>query len=292
MDSRRKSLPPLDTLVFFETALRAGSFSAAASELYVSQAAVSKRVKQLENWLGAELFERGARSLTPTQAGAQLADPVAMALDYIQGALNQVRSPTSPTLRIAANSAVSVFWLFKRLKSFALSPASCPIETVIKDDPRELLSETNDIAIIYADDVPKGWSGILLMEEELAPVSSAAGAKLFADDPASLPLLDYQRHAPDWINWEVWEQRLSSSPFHGLRKIMCQSYSHSIGQALGGVGIALASCSLLEDELCSGQLAVLADAPLKTGKGYFLTWQRKDETRTQIDDLITHLTER
>lgn len=151
MDSRRKSLPPLDTLVFFEAALRAGSFSAAASELYVSQAAVSKRIKQLENWLGAELFERGARSLTPTQAGAQLADPVAMALDYLQGALTQVRSPTSPTLRIAANSAVSVFWLFKRLKSFALSPASCPIETIIKDDPRELLSETNDIAIVYAD---------------------------------------------------------------------------------------------------------------------------------------------
>lgn len=292
MDSRRKSLPSLDTLVFFEAALRAGSFSAAASELYVSQAAVSKRVKQLENWLGAELFARGPRSLTPTQAGAQLAEPVSMALDYLQGALGQVRSPASPTLRIAANSAVSVFWLFKRLKSFALSPASCPIETVIKDDPRELLSEANDIAIIYAREVPKGWNGTLLMEEELAPVASPEGAQHFADNPAQLPLLDYQRHAPDWINWEIWEQRSTCSPFHGLRKLMCQSYSHSIGQALEGAGIALASCSLLEDELLAGQLSVLVDTPLKTGSGYFLIWQQSDETSAQIDDLISHLTGR
>jgi len=290
MDNRRKSLPPLDTLVFFETALRAGSFSAAASELYVSQAAVSKRVKQLETWLGTELFERGARSLTPTQAGAQLADPVAMALDYLQTALNQVQSPASPPIRIAANSAVSVFWLFKRLKSFALSPASFSIETVIKDDPRDLLSGTNDLAIIYAHEVPEGWSGRLLMEEELAPVSSPEGVQRFADDTCSMPLLDYRRHAPDWINWKVWHQQHPNSLLHGQTQLMCQSYSHSIGQALEGAGIALASCSLLEDELATGQLEILAEGRVKTGKCYFLVWQHMNKFRAQIDDLKTHLT--
>lgn len=289
MDSRRKSLPPLDTLVFFEAALRAGSFSAAASELYVSQAAVSKRVKQLENWLGVGLFERGARTLKPTQAGAQLADPVAMALDYLQGALNQVESPPSSTVQIAANSAVAVFWLFKRLKTFALSPASCPIEAIIKDDPRELLKDENDIAIIYASRVPQGWSGQMLMEEELAPVSSPGAAKRFADDPESMKLLDYHRHAPGWINWEIWEQRENRGAFHGLTKTMCQSYSHSIGQALEGEGIALASCSLLEDELASGQLSMLVDAPMKTGKGYFLVWQDQNEPHSDMSDLISHL---
>jgi DNA-binding transcriptional LysR family regulator len=291
MDSRRKNLPPLDTLMFFEAAFRAGSFSAAASELYVSQAAVSKRIKQLEDWLGTELFERGARSLSPTQAGAALADPVTMALDYLQGAMDQVRSPRSATVRIAANSAVSVFWLFKRLKSFALGPASCPIETVVNDNPRQLLSEANDIGIIYASEVPQGWSGQRLMEEELAPVSSPEGAKRFFDDPTSLPLLDYHRHAPDWINWEVWEQRQEHSPLKGLASTMCQSYSHSIGQALDGVGIALASCSLLADELASGELCVLVAPTMKTGKGYFLVWQHRDEIRTQIDGLAAFLVE-
>ncbi len=289
MDQRRKTLPPLDTLVFFEAALRAGSFSAAASELYVSQAAVSKRVKQLENWLGEDLFDRGARSLTPTRAGAQLADPVAMALDYLQGALNQVRTPTTSSVRIAANSAVSVFWLFDRLRSFALSPASCPVETVITDDPRDLLSAENDLAIIYAEQVPQGWEGHLLMSEELAPVASPAEAARFATAPQDIRLLDYRRHAPDWINWDVWQQRENQSIFHGLHRILCQSYSHSIGLALEGHGIALASCSLLKGELASGQLCMLMDEPMKTGKGYFLVWQGPRDTRSEIDDLATHL---
>lgn len=289
MDKRRKLLPPLDTLVFFETALRAGSFSAAASELYVSQAAVSKRVKQLETWLNADLFERGARSLKPTPAGVQLADPVAMALDYLQGALNQIRSPTASSVRIAANSAVSVFWLFERLRSFALGPASCPVETVIKDDPRDLLSTDNDLAVIYAEQVPQGWEGHLLMSEELAPVASPAEADRFANAPHNARLLDYHRHAPDWINWKVWEQREDQSVFHGLPKTLCQSYSHSIGQALDGKGIALASCSLLQAELASGRLSLLVDEPMKTGKGYFLVWQGSKGIWRELDDLAKHL---
>lgn len=289
MVSRRKALPPLDTLLFFEASLQAGSFSGAASQLYVSQAAVSKRVKQLENWLGTELFERGTRSLQLTPAGAQLADPVAMALDYLQSTLDQVKTPGSSTIRIAANSAVSVFWLHKRLKPFVLGPLSCPIETLIKDKPGDLLSEENDIAIIYASDIPHGWTGRLLMTETLAPVSSPDGARRFFDDPTSLPLLDYDRIAPDWINWDVWAQRQAESPFLGLAKSKCQSYGHSIGQALAGAGIALASCSLLAEELASGELSMLVDTPMTTGKAYFLVWKQREDVRTQIDNLTTYL---
>nr|WP_286193869.1 LysR family transcriptional regulator [Tropicibacter sp. R16_0] len=289
MVNRRKSLPPLDTLVFFETALRVGSFSAAASELYVSQAAVSKRVKQLETWLGADLFERGARSLKPTPTGAQLADPVAMTLDYLQGALNQARSPTAACVRIACNSAVSVFWLFERLRSFALSAASCPVETVITDDPRDLLSADNDLAVIYANQIPQGWEGHLLMSEELAPVASPEQAARFYKAPQDTRLLDYRRHAPDWINWDVWLQRETQSALHGLPRTLCQSYSNSIGQALAGEGIALASCSLLKEELALGRLLLLVDAPMTTGKGYFLAWQRSRELRPDIEGLASHL---
>ena len=83
-----------------------------------------------------------------------------------------------------------MFWLFKRLKSFALSLSSFSIETVIKDDPRDLLLGTNDLAIIYAHEVPEGWSGRLLMEEELAPVSSPEDVQRFADNTCSMHLLD------------------------------------------------------------------------------------------------------
>src|SRR6056297_1382249 len=141
MTRSRKSLPPLDTLVFFDAVMRNGGFTAASSELYVSQAAVSKRIKQLEDWLGTPLFERGARSLTSTPTGAKLAEPVAMALDYLNSSLDGVKSPASPAVRIAANNAVSVFWLFPRIKAFAISETSCPVETVVSDDQATLLSD-------------------------------------------------------------------------------------------------------------------------------------------------------
>ena len=71
MTQDRRSLPPLETLVFFNTVMKRGGFSAAAPELMVSQAAVSKRIRQLEDWLGTPLFDRGARHAVPTDTAGE-----------------------------------------------------------------------------------------------------------------------------------------------------------------------------------------------------------------------------
>lgn len=288
MAMRRKKLPPLDTLVFFEAAVKAGSFSAAAKGLYVSQAAVSKRISQLEEWLGVSLFDRGTRSLTLTNAGETLSEPVTMAFDYLQTAISRVKTPIDPSIRIAANSAVAVFWLFKRLKAFALSPAACPIETVVKDDEMELLTADNDLAIIYSDAVPDGWSGQLLFEEELAPVSAPNIAKAIAHRPEQFALLEYHRRTPSWINWDIWLSKDPMRPFQNNPRTICQSYSNSIGRALAGEGIALASCALLSEEISNGDLQLLTDQPAKTGKGYYLVWKSLD-TKQQINGLVKFL---
>ncbi|MBU2991590.1 LysR family transcriptional regulator [Octadecabacter sp. 1_MG-2023] len=290
MDNRRKNLPPLDTLIFFDAVIRAGGFTAASSELYVSQAAVSKRVRQLEDWLGTPLFERGTRSLTPTAAGQSLAEPVAMALDYLGASLDGLKSTARPAVRIAANNAVSMFWLFPRLKAFTFSATSCPVETVVTDDPSMLLSPENDLAIIYASAVPDGWVGQRLMEEELAPVTSPAGARQFARDPRSLPLLEYERHAPDWINWNIWAKRQSSSPLLDLPRVVCQTYGQSIGRAIAGEGIALASLTLLHEELASGSLEQLDAVPTSTGKGYFLVTSASGAKQDNVGALKKFLT--
>lgn len=285
----RKKLPPLDTLIFFEAVIRQGGFTAASSELYVSQAAVSKRIRQLEDWLGTELFERGTRSLTPTTAGRALAEPVAMALDYLRTSLDGIKSPTNATVRIAANSAVSMFWLFPRLKAFTFSSSSCPVETVVTDDPTVLLSPDNDLAIIYADALPEGWTGPKLMEEELTPVSSPDGIERYIKNPQSMPLLEYERHAPDWINWDVWAKRNPASPLMTLPKTVCQTYGQSIGRAMAGEGIALASCTLLHEELRTNALLPLTGERQKTGKGYFLVQTASRIGQTGVTELVRFL---
>ncbi len=100
----RQSLPPLEALVFFESAARYRNFTRAASELYVSQAAVSKRIKQLEDWLGVWLFERYGRMLELTESGMQLSEKVAMGLDYLEASLLSTRGLSRTSIRIAANS--------------------------------------------------------------------------------------------------------------------------------------------------------------------------------------------
>jgi DNA-binding transcriptional LysR family regulator len=83
-------------------------------------------------------------------------------------------------------------------------------------------------------------------------------------------LLEYKRHAPDWINWDVWAKRHTSSPLILLPRVVCQTYGQSIGRAIAGEGIALASCTLLRTELASGALLPLGEERRRTGKGYFL----------------------
>jgi DNA-binding transcriptional LysR family regulator len=291
MNKLRKQLPPLDTLIFFEAVMRKGSFTSASSELYVSQAAVSKRIRQLEDWLGTPLFERSTRSLKPTLASEALAEPVTMALDYLRTSLDGFRSPTHPSVRIAANNAVSMFWLFPRLRAFTFSQASCPVETVVTDDPSKLLAADNDLAIIYANGLPDGWKGHKLMDEELAPVSSPSGVQRYRDDPQNMPLLEYERHAPDWINWDVWAKRHSSSSLMQLPRVVCQTYGQSIGRAIAGEGIALASCTLLREELASSALLPLGEERHKTGKGYFLVQSTNRTGQKGMGELVKFLSD-
>ena len=103
---RQDRLPPMQALTMFESAARLASFTAAARELGSTQPAVSQRVVQLEESLGAALFERGHRGVTLTEDGARLFDAVRQALDAIRRATSghsraasrrNARSPSRPT---------------------------------------------------------------------------------------------------------------------------------------------------------------------------------------------------
>jgi DNA-binding transcriptional LysR family regulator len=84
MKRYRTALPPLDLLIFFEAAHRVGSFTGCAAELNVSQAAVNKRIHQLEKWIGEPLFIRNGKRLAPTQSGEHLYRTVGMALEFLR----------------------------------------------------------------------------------------------------------------------------------------------------------------------------------------------------------------
>lgn len=280
MKNYRRSLPPLDCLVFFEAAARRLSFSRAGEELLVSQTAVSKRIRQLEQHLGRDLFLRDGRSLSLTAEGEQLRDQCAVLLDFAETSLASLSRRADAPVRIAANSAVSLFWLGNALRDFGLSEQSCPVELVTSDQTATLTDRENDLAILYGAGTWEGVQAEPLLGEVLLPVATPelaaqitaqlSQSQTLADCPADArpPLLTFKRMGPDWTNWESWPglHDLTDWELHP-----CRTYAQSIGRAIAGEGLALGSFHVLEQELSSGALVPLSPALPHPRHRYFLT---------------------
>ncbi len=274
MQNYRKSLPPLDTLVFFEAAMRHGSFTEAAAELFVTQAAVSKRIRQLEDWLGTALFERLGRRLVPTEIGRYLAEKTGMTLDYLEQALRTIKRPDQPVVRIASVTSLATFWLQPRLRDFALSDEACPFNLVTADDLGDLLKIEHDLVVLHGDGRFPGWSSKLLFQEIVVPVGTPEVITAVESGPNAHrpPLLSYARMSPNWIDWRGWIRRSGRREFEDWPLQECASYNQSVGRALKGQGLALGTLPLLQTEIASGRLMPLEGGALETGGGYYIAW--------------------
>lgn len=300
MKSYRKSLPPLDSLLFFNAVANNRSLNSAADELFVTQAAVSKRIQRFEDWLGTPLFSRDGRKLQITEAGAGLAADIEIALDFLERAIEKVKAPEQPVVRIAANAAVSMFWLYDQLKEFALSESSCNVNVSTADSMAELLSDSHDLTILYCDGHVPGWKTINLFGGELVPAATpdiAEQARAHAMFENTVPaknapaLLEYVNLTPEWINWEIWLKRKGLASISAWRTIPCNSYVQSVGKALKGEGIFLANSDLFEAEFRSGKLVRIGDVGLTPKKSYFLCYKENvplSQSTKKLRDFLTN----
>ena len=285
MHKYRRHLPSLDSLVFFEAAARHNSFTRAAGELYVTQAAVSKRIRELEARLGLALFRRDGRLLSLTDTGRRFYQRVDTALEFLDDACRHAIGDQPQPLRIAANSAVSLLWLPPRLKRFGLGEQAVNVNLTTSDRLTDTLDPDNDLVVAYGNGEIPGWQTELIFMETLVPVASpdyfatiggrdgAAGLEF-----AKLPtLLEYERLAPDWINWQVWIERTGSSELSSCPTLHCRTYAQAIGAALDGKGLALGSRGLLDGELNATRLRVVGERELSSGRGYYLAHAERRE---------------
>ena len=292
-----RSLPPLGIFPVFEAAARLGSFTRAAAEFGVTQAAVSKRIRELEDHLGSPLFRRAGRTVALTASGQALYHKTAAALDYLDDACRAARGDRQQAMvTIAANSAVAHFWLGPKLHSFGLSATAAPLSLVASDRTPDQVAERNDLAILYGNGNSPGWTLELLFEEVLMPVASAdylaqigmdlpAAAKAADDLLSRLALLDHERIEPDWINWGVWLRAVGWS--HGTPAIARRfnSYTLAVAAALDGKGAALGSLPLLRDLIDAGRLGPVTGLRLATGRGYYLGHRDDKALSTAAQDL-------
>ncbi|MFC6671061.1 LysR substrate-binding domain-containing protein [Marinobacterium aestuariivivens] len=291
MKSLRHRLPSLTSLMVFEAAARTLNFTRAAEELHVSQAAVSKQIRYLEDYFGFELFQRHGRRVTLSSRGQQLLQKVSASFNYLADAVDELGTHTSvASVTLAANTAMSHYWLSAAINAFRdRYPAfGVNIRVITSDHTPDHFADDVNLAVVYDPSRRIGWSGELLFEEELYPVASPDYIRshpLCGEGPEALlshRLLDYERVEPNWINWPVWFESLGVNA-RGLKASgHGNNYTVLVDAAARGHGVTLGTRYLLDLELQSGRLARLSDFSVRSGRGYYLMLNNEQPYREEV----------
>ena len=276
----RSELPPLSTLQAFEAAGRLLSFTAAAGELNVTQAAISKQVRLLEERLGARLFLRSHRRVQLTAEGRESLPTVMTALTHIAHATLELRAKDAPRrLCLAVDQSIGALWLLPRLQGLLDAVPEATLDIVVSDADARLLAEPVDIAILHGEDRWPTHDAQHLFDEVVYPVCSPAYRRRLPRRPkpadlAKARLIDLGDENWTWINWRIWLTDHGVGLPATYRALTIGTYPLVVEAARRGLGVALAWESLIEDDLAAGTLVRPMTAEVRTRFGYYLAWPR------------------
>ncbi len=254
---RPLSLTPLRT---FEAVARHLSFRAAADEMHITQPAVSRQIRGLEDDLGAAVFSRGTRHVELTGAGASLLRSVAPLLDRLDASVHQIRSSAGrEPVSVTTFASFASLWLIPRLHAFQAVHPDIDIRISAFDALADPDDPEIDIALRYChpDQAPSG--AVPLFGEVLTPVCAPAKAGPSLREPADLAgqtLLEEDDHRPsaEFLSWRHWLGLHAPARLEPKRWVYLNFTYQQIQAALAGQGIALARLSLVSESLARGEL--------------------------------------
>ena len=266
-----RRLPPLNAVKAFEAAARSESFTRAADELCVTQAAVSQQVKALELTLGIKLFNRERQRLVITEAGREYLAVVRDAFDRLAlGTSRLIERQSSGVLTISTSPDFAAKWLVHRLGQFANAHPAIDLRVCATVQHVNLAREQVDVAVRHGEGNWPDLDVVCLCAERLFPVCSprlVSGRNRItkASDLLKYPLLRLE----DWSTWTRW---FASAGIRNpvLRGPVLSQASMLIDAAVDGQGVALARTTLAAWDLINGRLVIPIDVSLKTQKSYWI----------------------
>lgn len=273
MNAPRKWLPPMSALVTFEAAVRHGGFSRAGDDVGLTQSAVSRQIAQLEQWVGAPLFDRIGRRVRLNEAGRAYADDVLPALETVRRSTARVaaRKPQR-SLSIATLPSFGMRWLAPRLGELSARHPELVVDFATRSHPFDFAQEGFDAAIHFG--TPDEWPGTemdLLFREEAVPVCApdwlAAHPLREPADLLRAPLLTQSSRRDAWARWfaaaGVEAGNLTLGPSFEQFLMLAQACA-------AGAGVALIPSFLIRPELDAGTLVIPFARPLGTEQAYYL----------------------
>ena len=260
---------PLNALRAFESSARHLSFTRAARELNVTQAAVSQQVRSLEERLGARLFTRLPRGLGMTDEGLALLPVLSDAFGRIDAVLKQFDGGHfHEVLTVGVVGTFAVGWLMPRLNRFRTAHPFVELRLLTHNNLVDFAAEGFDFAIRFGDGKWPGTQAAALLDAPLTVLCAPELAKRMRAprDLASETLLRSYR-ADEWALWFA-AAGLSAGAIRGP---VFDSSRLMVEAAMQGAGVALAPARMFERELQAGRLVRPFELEVSTG-GYWLTW--------------------
>lgn len=239
--------PPLNALRAFEAAARLGGFSRAADELCVTPGAVAQQVKQLEDWAGADLFERRAQGVVLSPVGQRVLPEMELAFDALGAAVAALREAARPErVHVAALPAVAQLWLSPRLPEIRAALPEMEVSVTALEQAPNLAREPFDLTVFYG-----AGEGLRLARDEIFPVCAPELAERLArvEDLAGVPCLSDAVWGEDWELWlaETGAGVRVAGPVYSL-------YALAVEEAVNGAGVLMGHAALVARHLESGAL--------------------------------------
>lgn len=288
-----RRLPPLTSLRAFEAAGRHLSFTRAAEELTVTQAAISHQVKALEEHLGVALFLRLPRQLELTKAGKILLPVVRDAFDRIGASVTQLnKDVASSALTVKLAPSFAAKWLSPRLDDFRRKHPKIDLSLTLANEPADFQRQAVDIAITYG----KGdWRGVVserILSIDFFPVCSPQ--LMNGDNPITTPedlaactLL----HDTDHVAWSDWLELAGIENVDAQRGTVVDDTNVLMQAAIDGLGVALGSEHFVADRLASGRLVKPFDITLHSDYAYYVVCPKKNLRRPEVAEFQAWLME-
>jgi LysR family transcriptional regulator, glycine cleavage system transcriptional activator len=261
-------LPPLTWLRAFEAAARSLSFTHAAMELNLTQAAISKHVKALELYLRQPLFIRHARSLELTKSGAAYLPSVRDALERLAAGTREVFGPRRTgvlTLRCAVAFAVN--WLAPRLPAFLDANPDLDLRVISTVWNGPFDSDAFDLDIQYGTGAWAGFHSFRLTRETITPVCAPnLGLHRLEDlrGQRLLHVLGYQE------GWGLWLKAAGANALNAGQGLQLDNSLTAFEMARLGAGVALGRSSLVARDLAEGRLVAPFPVALSSNEGFHL----------------------
>src|SRR6185369_14177334 len=259
MHKALRDLPSLDFLRGFEAAGRRLSFTLAAEELFVTQSALSRQIKALEDALGIALFVRRHRALALTPAGLAFHRDVTTALGALAIASETVRGVArTPGLAVSTTVSFASLWIIPRLSRFRARHPD--VEVYVSADDRML-------PVVSPALIRRGGAPLK------SPADLARHVLLHLDDP--------EGRMP-WLNWPAWLNSNGAPDLKPAGSLRFSIYDQVIQAAVSGQGIALGRIPMIAEHLRDGRLVSPFPKRYDSARGYYVLVAPSAGERTDV----------